>query len=109
VEKCVVGRPQKQVAKLLSNKEIKQETKCGKQKIKGEDTNWFQPNPWPPIMDVIKKYDNNSQALHFFKIIHKKHAIPSAYKKLRKASSWDWFTPNHDLNQSTFMYQSLEQ
>jgi hypothetical protein len=31
-----VGRPQKQVAKLLSNKEIKQETEGGKQKIKGE-------------------------------------------------------------------------
>jgi hypothetical protein len=36
VEKFVVGRPQKQVVKLLSNKEIKQETKGGKQKIKGE-------------------------------------------------------------------------
>jgi len=36
VENFVVGRPQKQVAKLLSNKEIKQETEGGKQKIKGE-------------------------------------------------------------------------
>lgn len=49
-------------------------------------------------MDVIKKYDNNSQALHFFKTIHKKHGIPSPYKKLRKASLWDSvFTPNRDF------------
>jgi len=39
VAKCVVGMPQKQVAKLLSNKEIKQEIEGGKQKIKGEYTN----------------------------------------------------------------------
>jgi hypothetical protein len=41
VEKCVVGRPWKQVAKLLLNKEIKQEkAEGGKwQKIKREYTN----------------------------------------------------------------------
>jgi len=48
-------------------------------------------------MDVIKKYDNNFQALHFFKTIHKKHGISSPYEKLRKASLWDWFTPNRDF------------
>jgi len=48
-------------------------------------------------MDAIKKYDNDSQALHFLKTTHKKHGIPSPYKKLRKASLWDWFTPNGDL------------
>jgi hypothetical protein len=72
VEKCVVGRLQKQVANLLSNKEIKQEAEGGKQKIRGEYTNWFPPNLWPPIMDAIKKYGNNSQAPHFFKTTHKK-------------------------------------
>jgi hypothetical protein len=89
VEKCVVGGPQKQVVKLLSNKEIKQEIEGGKQKIKKEYTNWFQPNLWPPIMDVIKKYSNDSLALHFFKTTHKKCGIPSPYEKLRKASLWD--------------------
>jgi hypothetical protein len=32
VEKCVVGRPQKQVVKLLSNKEIKQEVEVKSKK-----------------------------------------------------------------------------
>ncbi len=92
-----MGRPQKQVTKLLSNKEIKQEANGGKQKIRGECTNWFQPNLWPPILDVIKKYGNNSQALHFLKTTHKKHGIPSPYEKLQKASLWDWLTPNRDF------------
>jgi hypothetical protein len=48
-------------------------------------------------MVVVKKYGNNSQALHFFKIAHKKPRIPSPYEKLEKANLWDWFTPNGDL------------
>jgi len=48
-------------------------------------------------MDAIKKNDNDSQALHFLKTTHKKHGIPSPYKKLRNASLSDWFTPNGDL------------
>jgi len=45
----------------------------------------------------VKKYGNNSQALHFLKFAHKKPRIPSPYEKLEKASLRDWFTPNGDL------------
>jgi hypothetical protein len=51
----------------------------------------------PPIMVVVKKYGNNSQTLHFFKIAHKKPRIPSPYEKLGRANLWDWFTPNGEL------------
>jgi hypothetical protein len=37
-------------------------------------------------MDVVKRYGNNSQALHFLKSSHKKLGIPSPYKKLGRAS-----------------------
>jgi hypothetical protein len=53
---------------------------------------------WPPIMAIVKKYDNNSQALHFLKIAYKKHGVSSLCEKLRGASLWDWFTPQCDLD-----------
>jgi hypothetical protein len=48
-------------------------------------------------MVVVKKYGNNSQALHFLKIAHKKPRIPNPYEKIGKASLWDWFTLNGEL------------
>jgi hypothetical protein len=37
-------------------------------------------------MDIMKKYDNNSQALQFLKIAYKKHGVPSLCEKLSGAS-----------------------
>jgi hypothetical protein len=48
-------------------------------------------------MVVVKKYGNNSQTLHFFKIAHKKPRIPSPYEKLGRANLWDWFTRHSEL------------
>jgi hypothetical protein len=44
------------------------------------------------MMDDVKRYGNNSQALHFLKTTHKKFGIPNPYEKLGRAL-WDWFTP----------------
>jgi hypothetical protein len=38
------------------------------------------------MMDDVKRYGNNSQALHFLKTTHKKFGIPNPYEKLRRAS-----------------------
>jgi hypothetical protein len=58
---------------LLSNQEIKQEGEheCIKKQHKTKEDHTpigFLLDLWPPIMAIVKKYDNNSQALHFLKI-----------------------------------------
>jgi hypothetical protein len=55
----------------------------------------------------VKKYSNNSQALHFLKIADKKPRIPNPHKKLGKASLWDWFTPNGELKPNYFQATKL--
>ncbi len=108
VEKRLVGRPQKYVAKILLYQEIKQKargkaseeasgevgegqhTRIGnQQKRRGECTNWFVLDLWPPIMATINKHGNNYQALHFLKTTYRKSRVSSPYDKLRKASLWD--------------------
>jgi hypothetical protein len=58
-------------------------------------------------MVVVKKYSNNPQALHFFKLL-KKRGVPSPYEKLRKASLWDWFKPNGEVKPNYIHVAKLE-
>ena len=41
-------------------------------KVRGQDQNWFNPNFWPPIYDVVEQYRNIGDALN---------SLRSAYRK----------------------------
>ncbi len=70
-----IKRSSKKKQKVASDKRSVGNTPIGSNQICGH-----------PIMDAVKRYGNNSQALHFFKSSHKKLGIPSPYEKLGRAS-----------------------
>ena len=64
---------------------------------RGKYHNWFQPHLWPPIIEVVKNYGNNMQALRYLQTAFRSPGVLSPYKSFSCGFLWTWFTKDDNL------------
>ena len=97
MHKHLVGRPCKCKVVLQSKKKIKLQPIDIVHGGRGKYCNWFQPHLCPPIVEAIKKYSNNMQALRYLQTTFRSLGILSPYENISRGSLWTWFTKDGNL------------
>ena len=87
LQKHLVERPCRYEVTLQLEKKIKLELdEIFANGARSKYHNWFQVHLWLPILEVVKKYKNNIQALRYIQIAFKFPRILNPYKSLSYGS-----------------------